>query len=276
VRDLTRLLAKWNLSDPRILARTATSDVYLVALPDGGDAVLKVLNDLGKKDESGGAIALRCFEGKGAVRLLAYDDAAHLLEYAAGEDLTKMVKEGRDEVAASVIANVLRELHGAWSGHPPAELRPLRAWFRALFEKAGDDRRKNEKSIFATAADAAERLLATAKKTIVLHGDIHHENIRMSSRGWLALDPKGLVGDPDYDAANALFNPVGMTILVESATRLRRIAVILSENLETDPERIITYAFIHACLSHCWDVEDGQAPNPRWLKMAELAQPHII
>lgn len=274
--DLSHLLLKWNLSNARIIARTPTSDVYLVALSDGGDAVLKVLNDLGRKDESGGAIALRCFAGRGAVRLLAHDDNAHLLEYAAGEDLTGKVRDGRDNEAASIIGQVLRELHDSWPGRPPAELKPLRAWFRALFEKAEDDRRKNEKSIFATAADAAERVLATAQKTVVLHGDIHHENIKNSSRGWLALDPKGLAGDPAYDAANTLFNPVGMPGLIENEARLHRISEILAAALGTDPRRIITYAFIHACLSHCWDIEDGQAPNPRWLKMAELVQPHIL
>lgn len=274
--DLSCLLVKWNLSDPRILARTPTSNVYLVDLPNGGKAVLKLLNDLGKKDESSGAIALRCFDGKSAVRLLAYDDTAHLLEYAEGEDLTRMVKEGRDDEAASIIGQVLRDLHNSSSNPAPAGLKSLRVWFRALFEKAEEDKQKNDKSILVTAADAADRVLATAEKTVVLHGDIHHENIKRSVRGWLAIDPKGLVGDPDYDAANTLFNPVEMPGLVENGARLCRIAEILAKALATDPRRIITYAFIHACLSHCWDLEDGKAPNPRWLRIASLAQPHII
>ncbi len=276
MRDLTHLLAKWNLSAPRILAHTPTSDVYLVAASDGGEAVLKVLNELGKRDESGGATALRCFGGKGAVRLLAHDDEAHLLEYASGEDLTRMVKEGRDYEAASIIGAVLKEMHDSWTGNPPADLKPLRIWFRALFAQAEKDGHRGDKSIFVLAAEAAERVFASSRKTAVLHGDVHHENIKMSARGWLALDPKGIAGDPGYDAANTLFNPVDMPDLVEDEARLRRISEILAKPLETDPRRIITYAFIHACLSHCWDLEDGKAPDPRWRKMARLTQPHII
>ncbi|HTK85333.1 MAG TPA: aminoglycoside phosphotransferase family protein, partial [Patescibacteria group bacterium] len=187
-----------------------------------------------------------------------------------------MVREGRDDEAATIIGKVLRELHDAWPSHPPAELKPLRLWFRALFEQANNDRRQSNRSIFVVAAEAAGTLLATAKRAVVLHGDIHHENIKMSSRGWLALDPKGLAGDPDYDAANTLFNPVGIPDLVEDEARLRRIAGILAKGMATDPNRIITYAFVHSCLSYCWDMEDGKIPDPRWLKMAELMQTHII
>jgi streptomycin 6-kinase len=50
-------------------------------------------------------------------------------------------------------------------------------------------------------------MLADPREVRVLHGDIHHRNIRMSGRGWLSLDPKGLVGERTYDCASSLCNP---------------------------------------------------------------------
>ena len=43
---------------------------------------------------------------------------------------------------------------------------------------------------------------------MLLHGDLHHENIMHGPRGWLAIDPKGVLGDPGFDAANMFYNPL--------------------------------------------------------------------
>ena len=39
--------------------------------------------------------------------------------------------------------------------------------------------------------------LEALRRPVVLHGDLHHENILFdASKGWVAIDPKGLTGDP--------------------------------------------------------------------------------
>ena len=78
----------------------------------------------------------------------------------------------------------------------------------------------------------------------VLHGDIHHHNIRQSSRGWLAFDPKGLVGERTYDCANTLCNPV-MPELVHNETRLLTNAAILADTLCTRP---VARTGVHLCV----------------------------
>lgn len=43
---------------------------------------------------------------------------------------------------------------------------------------------------------------------MVLHGDVHHGNVlNFGARGWLAIDPRGLVGERAFDHANLLCNP---------------------------------------------------------------------
>src|SRR5690606_5156610 len=104
--------------------------VYTVQA-EGETVVLKLLTPIGIEDEQQGAVALRWFEGEGAVQLLRADTEAHLLEYVAGDNLTDLVKQGRDEEATHIIANVLNKLH-LKSGRPPQSLTPLCRWFRAL------------------------------------------------------------------------------------------------------------------------------------------------
>jgi streptomycin 6-kinase len=49
-------------------------------------------------------------------------------------------------------------------------------------------------SIYVHGASLAEQRLVDPREVRVLHGDIHHRNIRKTSRGWLTFDPKGLIG----------------------------------------------------------------------------------
>lgn len=250
---LTRYLAAWNLSDPQPLATTRSSHVYTVNF-QGTKAVLKLLTPDGDEEKTG-AIALRNFNGAGAVRLYEADDQAQLLEYVAGHDLVGMVKEGRDEQATAIIAEVLNKLHRAQESVPG--LVPLDRWFRDLFRKAEADRQKGLNSIYMRGAALAETLLAQPQNRHVLHGDMHHENVRLhEQRGWLAFDPKGLIGERAYDAANTLCNPIGMNELVQNETRLLKNASILAEGMGIPLPRLLQFAFAYTCLSASWSLMD--------------------
>ncbi|WP_418887304.1 aminoglycoside phosphotransferase family protein [Klebsiella pneumoniae] len=47
-------------------------------------------------------------------------------------------------------------------------------------------------------------MMSNASELRGLHGDLHHENIMFSSRGWLVIDPVGLVGEVGFGAANSV------------------------------------------------------------------------
>lgn len=84
-KRLDYYLAAWNLSNPQLLMQTMTSHIYTVTY-ETETVILKLLS-LAEIDEQRGALALRYFGGHGAVRLLRYDESAHLMEYAAGDEL---------------------------------------------------------------------------------------------------------------------------------------------------------------------------------------------
>jgi len=270
---LEHYLRAWNLSDPQPLAETVSSYVYTVTSGEKR-VVLKLLTPRGDEEKSG-VLALRCYDGHGAVRLLRADDAAQLLEYADGEDLIALVKRGEDEKATEIIADVLNRLHVASTESIPDGLFSLKRWFRSLFLKAEADRRDGTDSVYVRAALVAEALLSDPRDVRVLHGDIHHENIRhKAQRGWLAFDPKGLVGERTYDAANTLCNPVHTPELVHNETRLLNNAAILARHLRIDLPRILAYTFAYVCLSASWFVEDGADPVYE-LRIAGIIEPHL-
>jgi len=272
LNKLQHYLTAWNLAGPQLLAETPTSHVYTVT--SGAERViLKVLSEIGEEEQVGAA-ALRYWDGRGAVRLLRQDEGAHLLEYADGDDLISRVTHGGDEEATAIIADVLNQLHAPSSRPIPDELTPLRRWFRSLFKKAEADQSSGMDSVYVRAAWVADDLLSNPLDVRVIHGDMHHQNVRHSPRGWLAFDPKGLVGERTFDAANTLCNPVDMPGLVENETRLLTNAGILAEALKIDLSRVLAFLYVYASLSASWYVADGVHPAHE-LKMIALVEPHL-
>ncbi len=274
---LNYYLSAWNLTNPKLLTQTMTSHIYAVTY-NTETVILKLLSP-SETDEQRGAVALRHFDGHGAVRLLHYDEGAHLMEYAAGEELVTLVERGEDEKATRIIAHVIKQLHSVTQNIPQDGLFLLQRWFSELFNKAAVDRQAGIEFIYVRSASLAKRLLATQRDVRVLHGDIHHYNIRQSSRGWLTFDPKGLVGERTYDCANTLCNPA-MAELVHNETRLLTNAAILADTLALDLSRVLAFTYAYACLNASWWSlrigTEGAEDIVQWhLNVAEIIEPHV-
>jgi streptomycin 6-kinase len=277
-KKLNHYLTAWNLSNPQPLTQTMTSDIYTVT-HEKETVILKLLS-ASETEEQRGAAALRYIDGHGAVRLLQYDDGAHLMEYASGDELVTLVERGEDENATRIIAQVIKQIHSVSQDAPRDGLILLDQWFGELFNKAEADRLAGIESIYVRSASLARRLLADPREVRVLHGDIHHRNIRKSPRGWLAFDPKGLAGERTYDCANTLCNPV-MPELVHNEKRLLTNAAILADTLEIDLSRVLAFTYAYACLNASqWvlrvGVDDVAEEFIQWhLNVAEIIELHI-
>lgn len=274
---LEHYLDAWNLTDAQPLAQTVTSHLYTVTCA-GETAVLKLLTDYGWEEQRGAA-ALRYWDGHGAIRLYRSDEKVQLLEYVEGDELVTLVEHGEDEAATHIIADILRQIHAVPQDKPHDGLYPLESWFQSLFDKAEADKAADDESIYVRGAGVARRLLDDPCDVRVLHGDIHHMNIRHSAaRGWLAFDPKGVVGERTYDCANTLCNPFRGTPrhdpLVHNEQRLLRNAGILADELGIELSRLLAYTFAYCCLSAAWTLE-GDDDTAWALNVAAIVEPHL-
>lgn len=250
-----------------MISQTSTSCIYRVS-HNGAPAILKVLTELGKKIESNGASALRCFDGTGSVRLLNGNSDGLLLEYIDGPKLSTLVKNNQDGQATKIICEVLDRLH-SYSDSIPKEIPDLKKQFHSLFIRA---RNEEDNSIFYKAAKIGEELISTETEKRLLHGDIHHTNILKSTqRGWLAIDPQPLCGERTYDLANSFFNPDDMSELVETKERVEMLAEVYADHLQVDKKRILKFAFAHGGLSMSWQLDDGEDPARR-LRITKLIE----
>jgi streptomycin 6-kinase len=224
---------------------------------DGTPAVLKLTPPAGELRFE--AAALRHFDGAGAVRLLAADVAAGalLLERAApGEPLTA-VQARDDEEATRIAAGVGRRLHRPL----PGPFRTVEDWARGAFgwlrDRYGGGTGPLPAAVIGRAEAEHAELVASAAPPVLLHGDLHHDNMLTSDRGWLAIDPHGVLGEPAYEAGPLLRNPIGLGGRPDLAAVLARRVPILAEAYGVDAERIRGWGRAHGAVSLIWSHQDG-------------------
>jgi streptomycin 6-kinase len=253
-------LARWDLvsdGDPIVTHSSRLLPVRRGNMP----AMLKIALEA---EERRGPLLMIWWAGDGAAPVLAHEGDALLLERAQGKlSLIDMARSGRDDEASRIICAVAARLH-APRGVPPPELLPLAQWFAEL-EPAST----RYGGSLSRAAAVARELLAEPQEVGVLHGDLHHGNILdFGSRGWLAIDPKRLLGERGYDFANIFRNP---DLEISTAPgRLARQASIVAEAAGLDRTRLLKWILAYAGLSAAWILGDGDTPELD-LAVAELA-----
>lgn len=256
--------AEWNIGSFEPLADTHSSLVWKVERNDYPDDVfvIKQLKPAGM-EELRGAHYLSWRDGHGAAKLYDLKDTSMLLEYAGSYHLDQHLKNGKDGECLTVFGEVLAALHQPSPAAVPTDLQPLDKHFAGLFAVT------NESPVYAEAASLAQRLLSSPHSVIPLHGDIHHENVIFGPRGWLVIDPHGLIGDAAFDAANIFYNPLDRDDLCLDLQRAKHMAEHFAPILKRDPAYVLDYAFAYGCLSAAWHREDGNdADEARELKIA--------
>ena len=255
-------LSRWNLVPDGVPFETRYESRLLPVRCNGEAAILKVAS--GEEEKNGGAL-LAWYQGEGAVKVLAREGPAILLERAMGARcLADMARSGDDDEATRILCATVAILHAPRSAPPPETLVPLPIWFRALPLTASE-----RGGVFAKSWLTAQRLLEDARDVTVLHGDIHHENVLDGgARGWLVIDPKGLIGERGYDYANMLCNPDAATALAPG--RLQSQAKIVSQQSGLEPQRLMQWLLSYCGLSAAWSLGDGHDARPA-IAIAEIA-----
>lgn len=269
--DVSDYLDRWSLTPDGPEVKTPRARVLPVRYK-GAPAILKIAS--AASDENNASRALAHFAGRGAVRVLAGDDHALVLERAVpGTSLTDLVAAGHDDAATAVIAETMRALH---HGEPPGDWPTVEDWadgFRRQRERG--EHRLMPAALLDRAEGTFHALAASQGRRYLLHGDLHHDNILSDShRGWLVVDPKGVVGETAYETAMSLGNPVRLHPFAADAGVMERRVAIYAERLGLDRRQVIGWAFAHLVLSTCWHIEDGdpEADIGKSLAAAEVAR----
>jgi streptomycin 6-kinase len=254
---------RWGLTIGAPVGNLSFNYVAPAVLADGTEVILKT----GLTDEfPSQPEALQHFDGNGMAQLLAYDehDAAMLMERLQPGTSLRAVED--DEAAISAAAEVMRKI---WRPLPQEHypFPTVADWgkgFARLRKLYDGGTGPFPPAIFDKAEELYAELTASMAEPVLLHGDLHQDNILASEREpWLAVDPKGLIGEPVYETGALLRNfwPDILSVPDPLSLMARRIDQLAAE-LGCDRERIYNWSFAQAVLSVVWGVEDtGKLEN---------------
>ncbi len=195
---------RWSLELGDV-SETAGTGMVCFATRAGRDVVLKIAYPHG--EHFTGVEAMRVYGGRACVSVIdtAEEGTQVLMERVLpGKHLYELENE---EEEVCIAAGLMRTLQCAIPEQH--ELPPHTTWVEKSLRYMAASQvteellpRRLVQALEHTVAD-----LEALRRPVVLHGDLHHENILYdATKGWLAIDPKGLTGDPALEIGRYLGN----------------------------------------------------------------------
>lgn len=249
---LEKLIQLWHVSVDEI--RETPSSVLAFGSREDQPVVLKVVRERG--DEWRCGEVLNSFAGNGVVRVLEAVEGAALLErLSPGTSLASLSLEDRDEEATEILAEVIGQM-----SHPRAasEFITVHDWGKGFQRYLSSGDAQVAHKLVRQAERFYTDLCSSQGQLKLLHGDLQHSNVLFDEeRGWIAIDPKGVVGELEFEIGAALRNPLEKPELFASAVTVRRRLLTYEHKLGLDSQRMLAWSFAQAVLSAIWSVEDG-------------------
>ena len=239
------------------------------ACAEGGEAVVKI----GFPGEAANILnevkTLEFMDGGSLVELLRFDEKrfAMLLEkLVPGENLKTICRDSDSKAVAIAIETMSK----FWRKPPEKHDFPmLEKWFDGLKEAGrinfAPEHTKKALAFF-------EELNSPADSKMLLHGDFHHENILSAEREpFLAIDPKGIVGNIGYDLTVFLINHANwLSGEPRFQEKLDNAIAKFSEAFEIESQDLRKWTFAHSVLSAWWTFEENCENWKRELAFAEI------
>ena len=238
---------------------------------DGAAVVLKACYP--DREFQSEAEALVAFAGQGVAQLLALDSDLGVLLLERLLPGTPLTVVGDDWQAMTIAARLMRQI---WRPAPEGYVFPSVAdWVAGMAERAP----RFVQPVGPFPGEWLDRALATFAELnaspiepVLLHGDLHQGNILSAERApWLAIDPKGIVGEPACETEPLLRNALPRRLDTAATRRiLERRVDCLADELSIDRKRILAWGVVRAVLSAFWSLEDHGRGWERALNLARL------
>lgn len=248
---------KWDLSDGVMSSNMSLNYIEFTTTADGTTVALKIgvpHSELFTEMET-----LRLYDGSRSARLMDADRAlgAILMQHLKPGTILRQLKDNRQEteIAASIISELAVPVP---STH---QLPSFSGWVERAFRltrTTWDLEERMPRDLLDRAEQAFTEILQSSNGDVILHGDLHHENILLDEQGgWTAIDPKGVTGPHCLETGRYLLNflPENLT-MTDREKMVRERVAIFSAELGYSVACIAACGLVDSVLGHCWSFEE--------------------
>ena len=249
---------------------TNLSYQYVAPVTDQEDRQLVLKAFVQPSDSHQEIAALKAFAGQGAVQLIKADpDAGWLLiaRLSPGYTLESVTNDDEAIELATVLMQTLW-----WCKAEDLEFPTIAQQLEGLDRLSKLNQFVVSRKSIDRAIQMGADLVASIENPILLHGDLHHDNIlRCERNNWVAIDPKGVVGERECDIFAFLSNPRQRLENHESPQKLldRRLSIIC-DITGLDRQRVAHWCYVQAVLAVAWHIEDKTAGAKAMYELAIL------
>lgn len=261
---IEKLAQQWSLTQIHPVKQLNWNYVALALLDNNKPVVLKISCDQQLiRDEYN---ALTHFAGHGSIRVFAINAEYNslLLQRAMpGFTLQELVSDVSKRI--DIYATIVKALASSKVGYHATH---VKTWCDAV-DRMTDSR--IERFLLDRARYVRSRLLNTMQQVYLCHGDLHLENILQHNTDWLAIDPKGILGEMAFEAAAFdVINPTELHNGASISTIIRDRVTKLASALAIHYDRLLAWFFLRTIISAQWSIEDNHDPSKMMLLAKQI------
>jgi len=268
LRNLEFYAEKWSLEVLSVVDYFSVNCIFLCRSAEHGGAALKIgeLFDVSNETK-----ILREYDGGRFVRVLEADEPNNVIL------LERIVPGNRLREEQSLDARLIAfsELHRGLHKPPrdASEYPTYLEWVTRITKFMSTQTEHRELyTMMRRAEGICAELWVQYPQRLLLHGDLHHDNILLSADGYKTIDPKGVIGDPIFDVPRFIMNEFRGVVnepFEVYREHIDKVARHLEQSLGIPRSAILQCVFIETAMAYSWTVESGGVPKVYKVRNAE-------
>lgn len=260
--QLTELIAIYEKSDRAVYS--AQSGIY-------GPVILKVSKCIQIKEEYD---MLRQLKGNGCCKVYAYDEQNGILLEERLMPGTVLREEADLNRRILVLKDVFYKIHTTYKNHGDTDGSSRKTYLDWLtdvntFFKENDINHDMAKKL-ELATQICMEMFQKYPERLLLHGDLHHDNIlQCADDTYAMIDPKGVIGPEILDLPRFIMNELDTKHDSADEEHMMQAVRLVSDAFGYPVLDIAKVYFMEVILGNAWCMEDGDAINETEIAIAE-------
>ena len=268
--NLDLAITRWSLTHVKPVYEHSTKAVYTATSAHFGPVILKI--DLNHDQLASEYRMLSAMQGKHCCKVYDFDEEQGLLleERLLPGNVLRELDHLEERIDA--FCQVFAALHSAGNqaisapSHHPAYLDWL-SRIRTFSETHPID--ESLRKMTAQAYDCCAYLFEKYPERVLLHGDLHHDNMLLRSDGSYAMiDPKGVIGPEILDLPRFLLNELFPNMPAEPISHMAKAIRLISDKCGYPVEDVQKAFFMETVLANMWSVQDDDPAEWKELEVA--------